>query len=294
MNRSQTAGEWASSGRMTACRDHDFRLAAARLVRRLAPPLLALLALVPALLRGADSVDELMLAARKATLAGEHKQAAELLSKAIKRQPDTAEAYYRRGRTLFRLGQFKASVEDFDKYVKLAPRLESRQWERGIAQYYAGQFKRGAKQFELYQTYHDNDVENSVWRFLCMAPTTGVKKARSVMLPIRNDRRVPMMQIFEMFRGELEPEDVLKAVEQDKPSAEEREGRLFYARLYLGLYYEANKQHKLAKKYILLAADKHRDTKRINNYMWAVADVHAKRIRAEEKKKRGKSAAEAK
>ena len=95
-----------------------------------------------------------------------------------------ATAYYLRGRENFRLGEIKKSVADFDKYVELRPRLESRQWERGIAYYYAGEFKKGAEQFELYQTYHDNDVENSVWRYLCIARSVGVDKARSVMLPI--------------------------------------------------------------------------------------------------------------
>ena len=75
----------------------------------------------------------------------------------------------------------------------------------GISMYYARN-KRGAEQFELYQTFHDQDVENSVWRFLCMVPDTGVKKRERPLL-IENDRRIPMMKVFEMYRGTATPDD---------------------------------------------------------------------------------------
>ena len=92
-------------------------------------------------------------------------------------------------------------MADFDKYVELKPDAESRQWERGISYYYAGEFAKGAKQFELYQTYHDQDVENSVWRYLCVAREGGVEKAQANMLPIENDRRIPMMQSTTSIAG---------------------------------------------------------------------------------------------
>jgi lipoprotein NlpI len=227
-----------------------------------------------------DDSDALFAKASRHLNDEEFEEAVAALNRVIAADGDRAAAYYHRGRALFRLNEVAKSVKDFDHYVKLRPQIESRQWERGIAMYYAKLYKRGAAQFALYQTYHDNDVENSVWRFLCMTPTDGFAKARQAMLPIKNDRRVPMMQIYEMFRGELTPDEVLAECRKDKPSAEVLDGRLFYARLYLGLYYEAAGKKELAKKYIYLAADEHKDSKRINNYMWAVADVHAKRLRA--------------
>ena len=150
-----------------------------------------------------ENIGELLLQADEAVKAGQSKQAVDLLTKAIAIRPNLASAYYTRGRERFRLGQLEKSVADFDRHVALAPDQESRQWERGIAYYYVGKFKQGAAQFELYQTYHDNDVENSVWRYLCMVPTTGIEKARSVMLPIKDDRRNPMMQVFNLYRGRL-------------------------------------------------------------------------------------------
>ena len=211
---------------------------------------------------------------------GDSKQAVELATKAIEADPKYADAHYLRGRERFRLGQIEGSVTDFDKYVALEPTQESRQWERGIAYYYAGRFEKGAKQFELYQTFHDNDVENSVWRYLCVARSEGVEKARQTILPIENDRRVPMMQVFDLYRGKLKPEDVLKAARAGETDEETLAGRMFYADLYLGLYYEANSNTELAKKHIFAAAASDKPNRLVNRYMWDVARIHAEQLKA--------------
>ena len=73
----------------------------------------------------------------------------------------------------------------------------------------AGQYAAGRKQFEGYQTVDSNDVENAVWRFLCMAHSDGVAAARDDLLKIKHDRRVPMMEIYAMFAGRTTPDQVL-------------------------------------------------------------------------------------
>ena len=226
----------------------------------------------------AEDPDMLLREARRQTAARKFDEAHELLSRVIKATPEAAVPYYLRGRVNFQRNKMPESVEDFDAYVKRQPAVESRQWERGIALYYAGDFKQGAAQFELYQTFHDNDVENSVWRFLCMVPTVGVEKSRAVMLPIKDDRRIPMMKVYDMFRGKATPTQVLANVTADDPPPEVLSGRLFYAHLYLGLYLEAVGQKREARKYIALAADKELvNHPGINGYMWDVARIHHER-----------------
>lgn len=225
-----------------------------------------------------ESVEPKVSEAEKASAVGDHAQADRLWTAVIEMAPDMAAAYYYRGRARFCLGRFRESLADFDKHVAMRPELESRQWERGIAYYYAGQYAKGAGQFQLYQTFHDNDVENSVWRYLCVARTEGVDKARQTMLPIENDRRIPMMQIYDLYRGKLAPEDVLAVVEEGSPPPEARAARLFYAQLYLGLYYEAQGKPQLAKDFIERAANEHREDRGINRYMWEVARVHAEKL----------------
>ena len=222
--------------------------------------------------------------ARRADAAGDGETAERFATKAMEADSDLAEAYYLRGRARFLLNRMPEALADFDAYVKRRPQAASRQWERGITCYYAGKFAEGAAQFRLYQTYHDNDVENSVWRFLCMARSEGPAAARKAMLPIRNDPRVPMMEIFRMFAGQSKPADVLRAVEKGKPNGAQRAGRLFYARLYIGLYWEALGNEKQATEFLRLAATQHSRNDPINGFMWSVADVHYRTLKAAEKK----------
>jgi len=204
---------------------------------------------------------------------GDSQAAVKWAEKAVAKDPKLAAAHYLLGRETFRLGEVQQSVKHFDRFVELVPQREKSLWERGISLYYAGQFRRGAKQFELYQTYHDNDVENATWRYLCVARTDGAKKARATLLPIRNDRRVPMMKIYAMYRGKTDPADVLAAAKAGEVPAAARNARLFYAHLYIGLFHEAAGDQKLAAKHIRAAA-KHK----IGHYMWDVARVHAARL----------------
>jgi lipoprotein NlpI len=211
----------------------------------------------------------------RADRAGKGDELLRLANELIAQDPRSADAFYFRGREHFRRGAIEKSVADFDRLVQLRPEREPPQWERGIALYYARQYARGAKQFELYQTYDSRDVENSVWRYLCLAKVDGVEKARSTMLPIENDPRVPMMEVFGMFAGKVTPQQVLAAAHAGEPDPVTLAGRLFYAHLYLGLYYDAAGNDELCRKYIDLAADeKLNGHPRINSYMWAVARVH--------------------
>ncbi len=224
--------------------------------------------------------EEQLRQATQAAQRGESERAINLLSDLLAKDPKLADAWYLRGREHFRAGKVKESVADLDKLVELKPDLASRQWERGISYYYAGEYEKGARQFELYQTYHDQDVENSTWRYLCVARTAGVEKAKSTLLPIENDRRVPMMEIYALYQGKLTPDDVLKAAEAGEPNKEMLNIRLFYAHLYIGLWHEAAGKGDLSKKHIL-EAEKHK----IGHYMWDVAHVHAERLREAEMKK---------
>ncbi|HZL89830.1 MAG TPA: hypothetical protein VFB96_15800 [Pirellulaceae bacterium] len=229
---------------------------------------------------GQETTEDLLQQAAQAAQRGASQQAITLLSDVIAKDPKHADAWYLRGREHFKIGKVKESVADFDKLVELRPDLASRQWERGISCYYAGEYEKGARQFELYQTYHDQDVENSAWRYLCVARSEDIDKARQTLLLIENDRRVPMMEIYALFQGKLTPEDVLKTAEGGDPIKEQLNIRLFYAHLYIGLWHDAAGKAELAKKHIL-EAEKHR----IGHYMWDVAHVHAERLRAAEEKK---------
>ena len=209
---------------------------------------------------------------RTAIAKGNSQRAVKLLSQAIEESPSDATLYYHRGSENFRINKMGESLADFDRYVELEPKAESQQWKRGITAYYAGDYKKGSDQFKLYQTYHGNDVENAIWKAMCDAKLYGFEKASKGILPIRNDRRPPMMQIYSMFKGELKPTQVLKIAEQAS-EASKHHAPSFYAHQYIGLFYEANGQPKLAREHLAIATKL-----KIDHYMWDVARVHLERM----------------
>jgi lipoprotein NlpI len=167
----------------------------------------------------------------------------------------------------FQSGRIDNSVAGFDKLAKQVPAIAPQLWQRGIALYYAGRYKDCRAQFESHRTVNPNDVENAAWHFLCVARAESPEKARSALLPVGTDSRVPMIEIYDMFRGTRKPQDVLTAAGSN-PEAQ------FYARLYLGLYFEALGNESLARENITAAASNRFAS--AGGYMHGVAKVHLK------------------
>ncbi len=168
-----------------------------------------------------------------------------------------------RGAENFRNGRIDASIADFTRAIELDPDQEPHHWQRGISYYYAGRFEDGRRQFEHHRLVNPEDVENAVWHYLCYSRIDGTAKARTALIPIHDDGRVPMMQIYEMFRGKAKPAAVLNAAGTSRDA-------LFFAHLYIGLYYEAEGDAVKSRQHISLAAGEFsRD-----HYMGDVARVH--------------------
>jgi lipoprotein NlpI len=210
---------------------------------------------------------------------GFHREAVEDFSRALELDPKLAEALDRRGSSHFKLGEFARSLADFDRYLAARPEEKAGHWRRGITCYYAKRYDKGRKQFEAYEQKDTNDVENAVWRYLCMVPLVGVEKARVAMLKIGQDTRVPLMVVYDLFRGRAKPADVLKAVEEGKPPAGELTRRRFYAHLYLGLYYESLGDAKRAREHLTTATEHRISASGGPGYMWDVARVHRDLLR---------------
>ena len=185
--------------------------------------------------------------------------------------PDDPGVFLALGAAGFKNADMAESISAFDSAAKLDRRLEARLWQRGIAHYYAQRFADGARQFEVHRTVNPQDVENSVWHFLCLAATDGVEAARSSLIPVSDDRRAPMMEILALFQGESDPSRVLDAAKNATDNGR-ASPPMFYAHLYLGLYYEAIGEPALSAEHIgeAVGFDLHRD------YMWQVARVHRK------------------
>ncbi len=201
---------------------------------------------------------------------GKNKEAAHDFGAVLKLDTKHVEAHYQRGRSLFKLGDIAGSIRAFDKYVELNPKRKVSLWERGISYYYGKQYDDGRRQLEGYQTFDSNDVENAVWRYMCMAKAEGIAKARQNLLKIGPDKRVPMREVYEMFSGRLKPEEVVAAAKAGHPSKKELDGRLFYAHLYIGIHYDIEGDSKKALEHLTKAAEEYR----IPHYMGDVARIH--------------------
>src|SRR5262249_21028907 len=176
-----------------------------------------------------------------------------------------------------KLGKITESLADFDKFLELRPEERPGHWQRGIALYYAGKFEEGARQFKAGDKVFADDVENAVWHYLCNAKVVGPEKARTQLLKIGTDKRVPMMVVYDLFAGKAKPEDVMVAVQKGKPKGPELKSRLFYAHLYLGLYYDSTGDKKKAAEHLTKAGE----DEKVGGYMGDVARVHSKRLRTE-------------
>ena len=189
--------------------------------------------------------------------------------RALAAHPNDPHLLHSRGTARFCSGDVVGGLADFDAEVAAKPEIERQHWQRGLAHYLAGKFHAGAKQFALYQTYYGADVENIAWHMACVARDTNWKQATSQRLDLTGiDRRVPLMTVYSLFRGEAKPEDVLATVESHRLSGDEAKLASFYAHLYLALYHDARQQVTERDRHLAEAV-----RRKMDHYMWDVANV---------------------
>ena len=202
-------------------------------------------------------------------------------SKAIKATPKNVDSYSRRGDACFFRGRFKQAVADYEQMVVLEPQFEKKHWRRGIAYFYAQQYKKAAHQFEIYNSFDNIDRENGIWRFFSQAKAYGLKRARKGLLKYEKDDREPFPSVYQLFAEETTPAEILKQIESARIDDDEREKRLFYAHLYIGLNHAILKQPKRAEKHLKQAvANKWGPKAGFGpHYMWQVGMLHYELLR---------------
>lgn len=199
-------------------------------------------------------------------------RALEDLNQAIANNPKIPDLWQLRGIVHFQLAEPKKSVSDFDQYLKYRPREAPYHWQRGISLYYAKQFQEGADQFSNHKSVNPTDVENVFWHFLCQSKVSSSNDARKNLIPLKpGDLRIPMAEIHGLLTKKNSPEDVInKARKSGESIPSEKKNYLCYAHLYLGLYFEALGEEKIAQDHIKKAAVDFRQY----HYMGDVARVH--------------------
>lgn len=187
-----------------------------------------------------------------------------LLTRHLEADPHHPQGYIQRGMVHFKLGHIAEAIADFDRAEHLNPALTPYLWQRGIAYYYAERFADGARQFEVDLTVNRDDVEETVWRYLCQAQCQSTQVARASLFPLRNETRPVMARVYKLFAGECDAAMVF-AQHRDAGRREQ-----FYCYLYGGLYYEAERDEARAREYIAQAAA----MQLVDDYMGWVAMLH--------------------
>lgn len=220
----------------------------------------------------AHPLSEKQRAASRATLEKVVKQS----TAAIAAAPSKVAGYSRRGDALFFLGRFKEAVADYDKMVELDAALEKPHWRRGIAWFYAKQYKQAAHQFEIYNSFDNVDRENGIWRFFSQARAYDIKTARKGLLKYKKDDREPFPDVYKLFSEELTGKPILKKINAAKISDTEREKRLFYAQLYIGLNHALHDRDEKAVNHLRAAVANTWGPKAGYgpHYMWQVGRLH--------------------
>ncbi|MCA9033956.1 MAG: hypothetical protein KDA91_02445 [Planctomycetaceae bacterium] len=167
-------------------------------------------------------------------------EVAEQLKLALRKLPmeiddhaaDAVQQYSARGDVRFFSGQFQEAVDDYRAMVRIDPRLDASHWRLGIAFFYAGKPKEAASQFDKYHSFDDVDRENGIWRYFSHHRAFGPDLARKELLRYAKDDRPPFPEVYQLFEGRMTPDQVLAAIPADAP---DRNSRLFYSELYIGL-----------------------------------------------------------
>lgn len=206
----------------------------------------------------------------------------------LQSEPSQIRHYSRRGDAYFFLGRFDKAVSDYETMLELDPALKASHWRLGIAYFYAKDDKKAAAQFEAYHTYDNVDRENGIWRFLSQAKADGFETARAGLLKYKKDDRAPFPAVYRMFAGKMAPEAVLQQIRAAEINDAEREKRLFYAHLYVGLYHDIRDERKPAVTHLRKAvANKWAPGAGFGpRYMWHVARLHYNLRQAGQKPRR--------
>ncbi len=194
----------------------------------------------------------------------------------IEKSPKSVDLYSRRGDAYFFRGKFSEAVADYEKMVELQPDLETSHWRKGIAYFYAKRYKDAATQFENYHQFDNVDRENGIWRYLSQTKALGREKAREGLLKYEKEDREPFPEVYRLFSGELTGDEVVKRINDAKILPREREQRLFYAELYVGLNDFVEGRLESAETHLEAAAKNNWGAKAGGGpgYMWHVARVH--------------------
>lgn len=186
-----------------------------------------------------------------------------------------------RGDALFFLGRFDDAVKEYEAMVTLDPKLDASHWRLGIALFFADRPEQAAAQFDKYHSYDNVDRENGIWRYLSHYKARGAAAAKKELLKYEKDDREPFPMVYRLFDDSVTPAEALKAIPADLAEAE-RDKRLFYTQLYIGMHMVVKDRKAEAVRYLKMSTARTwpRTAGFGPNYMWHVGRVQLNELAA--------------
>ncbi len=205
----------------------------------------ALVAATEAIRLVPKSVEGWMLRGRLRAANGAFRDAAADFAKVLELNPRDPDARFQRALARFRDGRLARAVEDFDRLAEMAPQRMPELWQRGVALSLAGRHDDARRQFEAHRRVNTNDVEVAAWHYFSVAKLEGPAQARTALLAVSGDPRVPMPEIWRLYAGQAATTTVFAAAESVTDEATGAAAR-FYARLYVAMYLDVGGRPKEA------------------------------------------------
>ncbi|WP_286266585.1 lipoprotein NlpI [Thalassotalea atypica] len=175
-------------------------------------------------------------------------------NRALRLKPDLIEAYNFIGIHFTQLQEFNQAYEQFDSAIELSPEHEYAFLNRGIALYYGGRPQLAADDFSTFLSKQENDPYRLLWLYLAEKEVDGDSaktnlKARSLKV----QSNVWAKQVIALYLDELSLDQFVTNLTQGIGSNKDLTDRLCEAYFYLGKFYQANGDNRVAANYFKLA-----------------------------------------
>lgn len=170
--------------------------------------------------------------------------------RALRLQPDMADAYNFIGIHHTLSGEFDLAYEAFDSALELAPDHEYAYLNRGIAFYYADRTELAIADLEQFQQLKPEDTYRTLWLYLAdLQLSADEAHARLAYNLTKLDTSDWAANIAFFFNGQLTEQQLLDSVLEDLSTPKQLAERLCEVYFYLAKWYASKQQPEQALEY---------------------------------------------
>lgn len=175
-------------------------------------------------------------------------------NRALRVNPQMADAYNFVGIHFTLIGQFEKAYEAFDATIELAPEHQYAYLNRGIALYYGGHEKLAKEDLTKFHDFDASDPYRVIWRYLAehkLDKALAIKNLKANRHAI--DESVWGRQIVDLYLMNISQSQFIAGLTKNIQSQTQLAERLCEAYFYLGIYARIYNQPELALNYFKLA-----------------------------------------